>query len=60
MGKLDTFFRKSGMKFAFPSAALLALNLLGLLPLCEKVLPSYSPAIQDRRQSCILTLECSN
>ena len=51
MGKLDTsFFRreekklsKVRMKFAFPSAALLALNLLGLLSLCESVLPSYLP-----------------
>ena len=71
MGKLDTFFfrreeeklSKIRMNFASPSAALLALNLLGLLSSCDvlpSVLPSYIAAIQDRRQSCILTLECSN
>ena len=68
VGKLDTFFfrqeeeklSKIRMNFASPSAALLALNLLGLLSSCESVLPSYIAAIQDRRQSCILTLECSN
>ena len=68
MGKLDTFFfmreeenlSKIRMNFASPSAALLALNLLGLLSSCESVLPSYIAVIQDRRQSCILTLECSN
>ena len=69
MGKLDTFFfmreeeklSKIRMNFASPSAALLALNLFGLLSSCESVLPSLNiAAIQDRRQSCILTLECSN
>ena len=68
MGKLDTFFfrreeeklSKIRMNFASPNAALLALNLLGLLSSCESVLSSYIAAIQDRRQSCILTLECSN